>query len=294
MAEKKNTVSVHIPAANAVTTDVVIFAIDDEDVRNKRKNASVYLQILLVKRKEAPFNGAWTLPGSFVMENEGLEASAKRELREETRVDGVYIEQLYTWGDDVDRDPRMRVISVSYLALIDKASRRVTTTDDSEDVKWFNIKQHTQALPHESELKVGKMVNENHYTLVSEDGSVVLKFKVKNSLKRDGASQIRKMEQMVDTGGLIGFDHGKIIDYALERLRNKIKYTPIAFNLAKDRFTLSYLQSIYEAILNEPLIAPNFRRKILPMLEETDAYDMGKPKRPAKYYKPKLNWDSWE
>lgn len=278
----------------SITTDVVIFAIDDEEVRNKRKNAIVHLQVLLVKRKEHPFKGQWSLPGGFLKMDEGLEISAKRELKEETNVDDVYIEQLYTWGDDTKRDPRMRVISVSYLALIDKSLRPIKASEDAEEVKWFNIRVVTKNVKTETDLHQGVQTYENHYELISDDKQDYLKFKVKNVVRRRGATQEKAIKQLKETDASIGFDHGKIIDYALERLKNKIEYTPIAFNLAKETFTLSYLQSVYEAILNKPLIAPNFRRKILPMVEETENYDTGKQKRPAKYYRPKLNWDSWE
>lgn len=281
-------------AKPSITTDLVVFAINDEEVRNKRKNTIVNLQVLLVKRNKHPFRGEWTLPGGFIQLSEGLETSAKLKLKEKTHVEGGYMEQLYTWGDDVSRDPRMRVVSVSFLALVDKTNLIHSAETGYEDVKWFNLKICSKTLKEETNLDEGVFSQENTYQLISEDGDVTLNFVVKNNLRRHGASQIKQLIQENHMERGIGFDHGKIIDYALERLRNKIQYTPIAFNLAPSTFTLSYLQSVYEAILNKPLIASNFRRKILPMLEETNTYDTGKQKRPAKYYRPKLTWDSWE
>ncbi len=273
----------------SVTTDVVIFAIDDEAVRNKRKNAIVHLQVLLVKRRNHPYKDHWALPGGFVPIGEGLEVSAKRELREETNVQDIYIEQLYTWGDDTRRDPRMRVISVSYLALIDKRAQNILASDDAQDVKWFTIKAATEA-----EQSAGRRTVTTRYCLTSEDGVDTVTFDVCKRITRHKATQTKTASQCNGNDTPIGFDHGKIIDYAIERLRNKIHYTPIAFNLVPEVFTWSYLQAAYEAILDTPLIASNFRRKMQGFVEETGAFEAGKQMRPAKLYRQKLNWDSWE
>jgi 8-oxo-dGTP diphosphatase len=109
----------------AVTADIVIFTIRDNQ-----------LKLLLIMRKGEPFRGKWALPGGFVHMDEDLETSARRELAEETGVSGVYLEQLYTFGA-VDRDPRERVITVAYYALI--ASDRVVlqAATDAEAVGWF-------------------------------------------------------------------------------------------------------------------------------------------------------------
>ncbi len=111
----------------AVTVDVVIFT-----VREKK------LKLLLVKRAGEPYQGKWALPGGFVRLDEDLDAAARRELKEETGVGGVFLEQLYTFGR-VDRDPRERVITVSYYALIpsDKVELRAAT--DAEAVGWFSL-----------------------------------------------------------------------------------------------------------------------------------------------------------
>jgi 8-oxo-dGTP diphosphatase len=109
----------------AVTTDVVILTIRD------RK-----LKILLVRRAGEPYRGAWALPGGFVEPDEGLDQAAARELEEETGVTGVYLEQLYTFGEP-KRDPRERVITVAYYALIPSDRLRLQAADDAEAVGWF-------------------------------------------------------------------------------------------------------------------------------------------------------------
>lgn len=111
----------------AVATDIVIFTIREEK-----------LELLLIKRKGAPFKGAWGLPGGFVNPDEDLEACAKRELAEETGVTGVYLEQLYTFGSPT-RDPRERVISVAYYALAPADRINLRASSDAAAVDWFSV-----------------------------------------------------------------------------------------------------------------------------------------------------------
>lgn len=111
----------------AVTTDVVIFSIRDSE-----------LKLLLIKRGGAPFKGKWALPGGFVQLNESLEEGARRELREETGLSGVYLEQLYTFGEP-GRDPRERVITVAYYALIPSEQVSLCAATDAEAVGWFGM-----------------------------------------------------------------------------------------------------------------------------------------------------------
>jgi len=111
----------------AVTTDIVIFTI--------RQDA---LKVLLIKRALDPFQGRWALPGGFVELDEGLDECARRELAEETGVSGVYLEQLYTFGQP-DRDPRERVITVAYFALIPSDRLALRAATDAEGVGWFAI-----------------------------------------------------------------------------------------------------------------------------------------------------------
>jgi len=117
----------------SVTVDIIIFT------NNASEN-----QVLLIKRKKHPFKDNWAIPGGFVNIDESLEDAAKRELKEETNVDADIIEQLYTFGK-VDRDPRMRVISVAYAALIDKDKLgNVQAGDDASEAIWFTISSNLQ------------------------------------------------------------------------------------------------------------------------------------------------------
>lgn len=201
----------------SVTVDVVILT-----VRDGR------LEVLLVKRRHWPFEGMWAIPGGFVEPDESLEDAARRELEEETGVSDVYLEQLYTFGDP-GRDPRTRVITVVYYALIRADQLRIHAGDDAADARWFPA-----------------------YDLPP-----------------------------------LAFDHAKILAYTRERLRSKLEYTTIGFQLLGPTFTLSELQDVYEAILNRPLDKRNFRKKVLStgILEQMPETRKAGQHRPAALYR---------
>ncbi len=111
----------------SVTVDVVMMSLRQRD-----------LQVLLVKRRSWPYEGMWAVPGGFVNMDESLENAAKRELQEETGLQDVYLEQLYTFGDP-GRDPRTRVITVVYFALLDSERLQVRAASDAADVGWFSV-----------------------------------------------------------------------------------------------------------------------------------------------------------
>ena len=111
----------------SVTVDIIVFTVKDES-----------LKVLLVKRKEWPFKGYWAIPGGFVRMHESLEDAAKRELKEETNVKDIYLEQLYTFGEP-KRDPRTRVITVSYFALVDSRNIQLKASTDVSAAQWFSV-----------------------------------------------------------------------------------------------------------------------------------------------------------
>ena len=127
----------------AVTTDIVIFTIRQDE-----------LKVLLIKRALPPFQGEWALPGGFVHIDEDLDAGARRELEEETGVKDVYLEQLYTFGAP-ERDPRERVITVAYYALIPSDRIELRAASDAEGVSWFGLDELPElAFDHAQILKM--------------------------------------------------------------------------------------------------------------------------------------------
>jgi len=198
-----------------VAVDIVIFTIQSGE-----------LCVLLVKRAIPPFADQFAIPGGFVLDGESLDQAALRELKEETGVSEVYLEQLYSFGDP-GRDPRGRVISVAYYALIAADRSPLIAGSDAAEARWWPIRK----LPS------------------------------------------------------LAFDHGKILDYSLERLRNKLEYTTVGFQLLPERFSLSELQEMYEAILDKKLDKRNFRRKLalLKILQPTREFRRS-GRRPARLF----------
>ena len=204
-------------ARAALTVDCIVFGLDDEE-----------LKVLLIQRGIEPFEGCWALPGGFVHVDESVDEAARRELREETGVADVFLEQLYTFGA-VDRDPRERVVSVAYYALINLSDHRLTADTDAKNAAWFSIYDVPE----------------------------------------------------------LAFDHAHILEMAHERLRGKIRYQPIGFELLPPKFTLTQLQRLYEKILDTTLDKRNFRKKILKMgiLEGLDEVETDVAHRAAQLYR---------
>jgi 8-oxo-dGTP diphosphatase len=206
-----------------VTVDAVVFGVD-------LRLATPRLEVLLVERGAAPFRGRWALPGGFVHMDESLEAAVKRELQEETGLPTtLYFEQLYTFGEP-KRDPRGRVISVAYYALVDLTEYKLRSGSDASGARWFDV------------------------------------------------------DKANDEG--LAFDHALILDKAVERLRGKLRYAPIGFQLLPERFTLGQLQQLYEVILGRDLDKANFRKKLLAMgLLQEVGREEGVAHRPATLYR---------
>jgi len=221
----------------------VVFSIDSRiQTQNYRKLDEQKLTVLLVKRNEHPYLGRWSLPGGFVGSQETLDQAAQRVLHDKTGLDNVYIEQLYTFGHP-GRDPRMRIISVAYLALIDRSQYRLMNVDTQKitDLSWCEID-----FPKNDPLRL-----------------------------RIGDEELPSQ---------IAFDHATLIREGLLRLRNKIDYTDIVFNLMPEQFTITHLQQIFEIIGGEKLLAPVFRRKIACKITPTGEYTQERGHRPSQLY----------
>jgi 8-oxo-dGTP diphosphatase len=204
-------------ARPALAVDCVVFGLDEDD-----------LEVLLIRRDLEPFAGKWALPGGFVRVDESVDDAARRELSEETGLGRVFLEQLYTFGDP-GRDPRERVVTVAYYALVNLSAHRVKAATDAREAAWFAVTD----LPR------------------------------------------------------LAFDHDAIVAMALERLRGKVRYRPLGFELLPPKFTLGMLQRLYEKVLERPLDKRNFRKKVLSMglLEELDEVEQDVAHRAARLYR---------
>lgn len=199
-----------------VTVDIVLFTV----IQN-------LLKVLLIQRKQPPFDHMWAIPGGFIHSGETLEQAASRRLCEETSVRDIYLEQLGSFGRP-DRDPRARVITVAYYALVSAEKLHLEAQANAEDVGWFSI----TGLPE------------------------------------------------------LAFDHAEIVRKALDKLKDNLEASSVAFQLLPENFTLTELQRVYELILGKTLDKRNFRKKILSsdILKETQATKMEGYHRPAQLY----------
>ncbi|RAR43700.1 NrtR DNA-binding winged helix domain-containing protein [Paenibacillus sp. MDMC362] len=266
----------------SVAADMVIFTVTDEAADSYRKLPEKELRILLIRRGGHPFLGKWALPGGFVQPSETTEQAAARELREESGVDDVYLEQLYTFSD-IGRDPRTWVMSCSYMALINSDKLELQAGDDAADAAWFKVSY--RLLREQKELIEDGYVKTMEYELKlsgEEELSAVVARRL--TVKTTSTSTEYKI---VSNNGL-AFDHAKIITCAIERLRGKVNYTDIALHLMPELFTLTELQQVYEVILDKELLKAAFRRKVADLVAETDHYTENAGHRPSRLYRRKL------
>ncbi|HAF98207.1 MULTISPECIES: NUDIX hydrolase [Paenibacillus] len=266
----------------SVAADMVIFTVTDEAADSYRKLPEKELRILLIRRGGHPFLGKWALPGGFVQPGETTEQAAARELREETGVDDVYLEQLYTFSD-IGRDPRTWVMSCSYMALINSDKLELQAGDDAADAAWFKVSY--RLLREQKEMMEDGYVKTLEYEL-KLSGEEELSAVVARTLTVKTTSTSTDYKIVSNDG--LAFDHAKIIACAIERLRGKVNYTDIALHLMPELFTLTELQQVYEVILDKELLKAAFRRKVADLVAETDHYTENAGHRPSRLYRRKL------
>ena len=252
----------------SMTADILLVSVSDQEQTNYRKTSTKMMSILLAKRDDYPYKGKWCVPGGFLdVKNETLEECAKRVMKRETNLEDIYLEQLYTF-DSLDRDPRMRVVSTSYVALIDKNK----LTQKVEHASWFDV-----TLIEEKD---------NVVEITLDNGEEVIRFAIKKVLREKTTD---RYDYEVIENEKLAFDHAKVILSGLERIRNKVNYTDIVFNMMPEYFTLGELQQVYEVILNKKLLDPAFRRIIADKVEKTNKMRTGGGHRPSYLFKYKKN-----
>lgn len=249
----------------SMTTDILIMSVSSEETGNYRKLTEKKFSILLVKRDNYPFKDKWCLPGGFVGIDETLDEAAKRVLKTETNLKDIYIEQLYTFSG-VNRDPRMRVVSSSYMALVDKNRLNEKLCSNAS---WFNVFM---------------LEDEKSYHVTLDNGNEQIRFVVGKKL-RDLTTD--RYDFKVIKNDKLAFDHPLVIISGLERLKNKIEYTDIVFNMMPEYFTLGELQQVYEVILGKKLLDPAFRRIIANKVEKTTKLKTGEGHRPSALFRYK-------
>ncbi len=252
----------------SMTVDIIVLSVSNEETSNYRKTDKKKMSVLLVKRDDYPFKNKWCLPGGFVGIDEELDDAPIRVLKNETNVENIYLEQLYTFGS-VNRDPRMRIVSTAYMALIDKNKLNDSL---SSNASWFDI--------------ISIEEKNNIVDIILNNGFETITFSIRKELKEKTTDRYKFIEVKNDK---IAFDHTIVILTGLERLRNKIEYTDVVFNMMPELFTLGELQQVYEVILNKKLLDPAFRRIIAKKTEKTERMKTGEGHRPSYLFRYKKN-----
>lgn len=250
----------------SVATDMAIFSMFAREADCHRKDSEPELSILLIKRGEHPFINEWALPGGFLRADETIEECVIRETKEETNLTPSAILPIGVFSDP-GRDPRGRILSNAFMSIINEEVA-IKGGSDAADAKWFSVKFEKS----QNECFMLTLSNETE-TLSSE---------LKKTTNRYANN---KFEIISDNG--IAFDHAKIIAAALSALCDMADDMDIIFEFLPQKFTLASLQKIQETLLGTTLLTANFRRKISPLVEETDEYTEGAGHRPARLFKRK-------
>ena len=279
----------------SVATDIVAFAVmQDGEQSNIRKLENRELKLLLVKRSQFPYKGAWALPGGFLRPGETIEETAKRELLEETGVENPFLHLAGVYSE-ARRDPRGWIISNSFISLINAENCSLRADTDAWDAAWFCVKLQSDNTSSDDSTSTTKMIKHT-LTLsfdstssdsnIKGDENIEIKAIVSEKSTRKGHNHVSSY-QIVDSGEL-GFDHAKIIVQSLLELRDMMEYDlRIAFDLLPESFTLAQLQSTIEKVTDKKFLSANFRRKAYDYVEETGEVIEGYGHRPAMLFRVK-------
>ncbi|MDE6661233.1 MAG: NUDIX domain-containing protein, partial [Anaeroplasmataceae bacterium] len=244
----------------SITTDITLFSVSDKKATSYRKKNGKSFSILLVERESAPFMSRYCIPGGFLSLDEKLLDSAKRILFTEANIEDVYLNQFHTFSD-IDRDIRGRVLSVSFLGLIDKSK---IVNDLKPKASFFDLAFNQE---------------ENILTISFKNEDKEFSCKVKKMMDSYGIVSFSEIENEY-----LAFDHLKIIAAALEYLKNQIQTEDIIYHMLPNEFTLKELQMVYEAILGKKLIDSVFRRTIKDKVVPTDQFKNDGGHRPSRLY----------
>lgn len=255
----------------SATVDAVILRLKDKKNENYRKLAEKKLQVFLKKRNFSPFKDKYGVVGTFIDLKNELNQTLKLCIENKVKLTNFYYEQLFTFGKK-NRDPRTRVLSISYLILTNENSH-------IENGEWFDIDINT---------KTNKKIKENGY-VISQEIEITLSNEnetLKNIIEvKIDKTNLEQTKEINIQANALAFDHILLIYYAIERLKNKLEYTDIIFNLLPETFTLTELKNSYETILNEKLLDANFRRKTSKLVLETNDFVTGKGHRSSRLFK---------
>lgn len=250
----------------SVTADIALFKLSAKKPASFRKEPVKKLSLLLIRRSLPPYQDFWALPGGFLRPDETIEQCALREVKEETGVKPVSLMSIGLFSAP-KRDPRGWIISNAFVSVLGESEDSQRAGDDAGDAQWFDV-----SLKPESDRTLLELTH----------GTIRL-----HATLREGANQFGMMSYETVEQAEIAFDHAEIIARAISALRIGAKNFDMIFDFLPEKFTLTALQNVQEAVMNTSMLSANFRRKVAALVEETDEYTEGAGHRPAKLYRRK-------
>ncbi len=235
----------------SVTADIAIFSVFSDETEDAQNVSEKKLKLLLIKRGSHPCKNMYALPGGFVDKNETIDEAAMRELKEETGIECGFLEQIRTFSEP-GRDPRGWTMTGSYLALIDASKYKIQAGDDAKEAVWFEVSMQKD--------------EQGRWNLQLKNGDTRLHAVLEDTAQ--AGREVHPRLQFVESEN-IAFDHGKIIAYSVLALRQWMNTTRITFRLLPEKFTLTELQQVHEAILETTLQTAEFRREMEAFVENT-------------------------
>lgn len=248
----------------SVTADIALFKLSAKKPDSFRKEPEKKLSLLLIRRSLPPFQGHWALPGGFLRPDETIEQCALREVKEETGVTPVSLISIGLFSAP-KRDPRGWVISNAFVSVLGESEDSQRAGDDAGDAQWFDVSLKSET--NQTRLELTRGTIRLHATL------------------REGACQFGMTSYARVDQAEVAFDHAEMIARAISALRSGAKDFDMIFDFLPEKFTLTALQNVQEAVMNTSVLAANFRRKVAGLVEETGEYTQGAGHRPAKLYR---------
>lgn len=242
----------------SVAVDIMVF---------RMKKDLSGLQILLIRRGGHPYLGCLALPGGFIEKDESGYEAAQRELLEETGISDVYMEQSYTMTQP-DRDPRMRIIDIAYIALLPYGTEpEPRAGDDAAFAGWYDVE-----FDGKTYMRIGKDGEEAAYRL-------------NRKLFQNGKIAVANYTPVWTGGSALAFDHAEVLLEGLLQLQKNVEQTDIAFNLVPDEFSMPMIRKIYEILSCKPKDYTQTARWVKGKIEDTGRRHKSKDRPPAKLYR---------